>query len=455
MALFLPSRNRKMSPEAVALPATAAAQVVSVLRLKPDKHLLRRFWLDKPGPGTAADAHTFEFAGWAFAEDPEAPVKSVALFDPQGVELVRAPVNIPRPDVASTYPQAGLHPCGFRFHFACLGPSPMATVNLIAFTAKNTAITLYELTIRNQPVSSCQTTLSPLLLTSLGRSGSTWVMGLLARHPQAVAYDPHSYDARVASYWATMFATMAQPRSSLQALHPTDLANPHWFLGGDVPDGATPPDPVMGHHLNTDTVSSLADFTLARIDRFYTAAAAAQNKPAARHFLEKCDPLLARTTLRNLYPAGREIILLRDPRDALCSVLAFNKKRGYVSFGRESVQSDADYVRWYAAPLTLLRDTLNTPHRPVVVLRYEDLVKSPHAALKTLLENLDLDASDGIIAGLLQSPDAQSLSYHRTTDSPAASIGRWKTDLSPELRAACRQHLDPLLSDLGYAPTLV
>ena len=40
--------------------------------------------------------------------------------------------------------------------------------------------------------------------------------------------------------------------------------------------------------------------------------------------------------MRQLYPRAREIFLVRDPRDTLASMLAFNARRGFVDFGRDS-----------------------------------------------------------------------------------------------------------------------
>jgi hypothetical protein len=37
---------------------------------------------------------------------------------------------------------------------------------------------------------------------------------------------------------------------------------------------------------------------------------------------------------RDLYPRANEIFLVRDFRDLICLVLAFNEKRGTVEFGR-------------------------------------------------------------------------------------------------------------------------
>jgi hypothetical protein len=39
---------------------------------------------------------------------------------------------------------------------------------------------------------------------------------------------------------------------------------------------------------------------------------------------------------------------------------------------------------------------------------------------------------------------------HRTVPDPADSIGRWRTDLSPELQSACEEALGPALRSFGY-----
>ena len=46
----------------------------------------------------------------------------------------------------------------------------------------------------------------------------------------------------------------------------------------------------------------------------------------------------------DLYPRTREIFLVCDWRDVFCSILAFNNKRGMVTFGREIVNSDIDFA---------------------------------------------------------------------------------------------------------------
>jgi hypothetical protein len=433
---------------APAASASPAVHVEEIDRLSGFHLFVRNRSLDSPTLHSSHDSLTLQFTGWASGDK---PYTSIGLYDIQGIELHRAPVDIPRPDVVAKRRNIPLA-CGFSFPFTCVGP-PLTTYQLIAFTADGEAKTLYRITLRIAPLPVAPLSIAPLMLTSLGRSGSTWVMGLLARHPDIIAHDPHRFDSRIASYWAHVFATLSHPRSHRQSLIPQELGNDLWWVSGPLPPDAVMPDPPVARFVEHDTVIATADFCLRRIDAFYHHLAATLNRPIPPLFIEKFDPRLARITLRNLCPNAREIVLLRDPRDTLCSVLAFNKKRGYASFGREAVGSDEDYIRWYAGPLSLLRYTLDTPSRPVTVLRYEDLIRQPRETLRSLLTALSLDASEATTANLLAHPDSDILDLHRTTASPGASVARWKTDLPQSLRAAVRTHLDPLLLALGYEPT--
>lgn len=428
--------------------APPAVHVEAIERVSTLNFFVRNRNLDSPALHSSHDSLTLQFTGWAMGSK---PYTSIGLYDMQGIELHRAPVDIPRPDVVAKRRNAPLT-CGFSFPFTCVGP-PLTTYQLIAFPAEGEPKTLYRVTLRIAPLPVAPLAIAPLMLTSLGRSGSTWVMGLLARHPAIIAHDPHRFDSRIASYWAHVFAALSHPRSHRQSLIPQELGNELWWVSGPLPPNAVLPDPAVARFVEHDTVIATADFCLRRIDAFYHHLAATLKRPVPPFFIEKFDPRLARITLRNLCPNAREIVLVRDPRDTLCSVLAFNKKRGYASFGREAVGSDEDYIRWYAGPLSLLRYTLDTPSRPVTVLRYEELIRKPRETLRTLLTALSLDACDATIDNLLAHPDSAVLDLHGTTASPQASVNRWQTDLPKSLRAAVRTHLDPLLIPLGYEPT--
>ena len=59
---------------------------------------------------------------------------------------------------------------------------------------------------------------NPVTVTTLGRTGSMLLMRLLAAHPEVLVYRPHRFEQRIASYWADVLLSLAEPAE----LHPPD-----------------------------------------------------------------------------------------------------------------------------------------------------------------------------------------------------------------------------------------
>jgi hypothetical protein len=180
----------------------------------------------------------------------------------------------------------------------------------------------------------------------------------------------------------------------------------------------------------------------------------ALGKENPRYFAEKILPYqVIPDLLSEMYPQARELILVRDFRDLLSSVLAFNRKRGYQAFGRDKRDSDLEYVKTtlFRSANSLLKRWRQHPDTTHLV-RYEDLVLDPRDTLGGILRYLNLDDSDRAIEETLDraSRDADGSMQHRTVKDPAASIGRWQKDLPDELKAACNEALSPILAEFGY-----
>jgi hypothetical protein len=79
-------------------------------------------------------------------------------------------------------------------------------------------------------------------------------------------------------------------------------------------------------------------------------------------------------------------------------------------------------------------------------------VRDPAATLPPLLTFLGLEAAPETVSRLIAAaaPDAPELRGHGTSASPAASIGRWRHNLSPELGAAVEETFGDLLREFGY-----
>jgi hypothetical protein len=160
--------------------------------------------------------------------------------------------------------------------------------------------------------------------------------------------------------------------------------------------------------------------------------------------------------LRDLYPAGRELILVRDIRDVICSAVAFDAKRGWRSFGRESLDDDLGFVSQLHMDLGRLVRSWQRRQRSALLVRYETLITEPARTLGEILGHLGLTRTPDVVAAVLDAAGATTpeLDAHRTSADPAASIGRWRTDLAkvhPDLPERCADLFTPLLAELGYS----
>jgi hypothetical protein len=410
-------------------------------------------FLDSPKTATTSDIYAFVIEGWALSRT--SPVACVEVLHDER-PVVEIPLGRRRPDISTAFGSvAGAASSGFKALVGVLHLRPEFEVVLRLRLEEGTRLNLAQIRGRRQTLpGQAGTGMQPLMVNTLGRTGSTWVVGLLSCHPQIVGYIPFRRDARVSTYWMSVFQDLAQPRSYLQQFNPDDIERRHWWVGEPESMVRSLPDPEMERRLGTDIIESLASMCRGRIDSFYDELARSQERKKARYFVEKYSPSqLEPDLLLEIYPGAREVILVRDFRDMLCSMLAFNAKRGYNAFGRDQVETDSEYVTSQIRPmaenlLSRLRRRSETAH----VLRYEDLVMAPTPTLHSLLEYLDLDSSEAVIDEILSlSSQASSLaSDHKTKPDAEASVGRWQVDLPPDVAELADEVLGPLLAEFGY-----
>jgi hypothetical protein len=146
---------------------------------------------------------------------------------------------------------------------------------------------------------------------------------------------------------------------------------------------------------------------------------------------------------------------VRDFRDMVASILAFNRKRGEPMFGRDLAASDEEYVRGHLkGSATTLAEGWKERSDSAFLVRYEDLVLNPHDVLPPLLRFLDLEAGDARVDEMLAATagsDARGQKVHKTTSSAAESVGRWRKSLSPALIEACQDAFAEELQLFGYS----
>lgn len=430
----------------------AVLQITSVGRRRGSDEELS-YCLDRPRDASRSDGYGLTLRGWILGR--RAPVTAVDL-TLGARRLSRIPVDVPRPDIAAGHPDVPWSErTGFIASIGALRLPASFELQLTALTGN--AETRPLATVRGErrlpPVETGES-MQPVMLTTLGRSGSTWVTRLLGRHPEIFAYRPFEFEARMASYWMEILGTLSEPASQRQALR-GNLTGALWWTGfqdGNALAGR-PIHPELEEWLSRRHAESLAAHCVDRIEEFYRRAAADEDDRCSR-FVEKCSPAtFVQDLLWDFYPGAAELFLVRDFRDVVCSILAYNEKRGVASFGRELVDDDLGYVSRFAESVKQLLAGWRARRERVHLLRYEDLISDPRGTLTSVFRHLQVDHDDAVVDEVLSeamamTPAAQAA--HRTAPSAAESVGRWRRDLKPELLEACEDAFADALDQFGY-----
>jgi hypothetical protein len=407
--------------------------------------------VDAPQTETTLDSYVLPIAGWIHASA-AAPV-SVHIAS-EGRRIATAPVEFPRRDVAAHLSLAEDLPLGFMTSLNVLGLPRNFELTLTAELADGSRVPFAVVHgERSGPPPKPTSSVQPIFVTNIGRCGSTLMMNLLRAHPQIVVHDLYPYETRVASYWMHMLKVLSGPADHRHSAHPNSFEDDPYWVGRNIHNMWPTIEPAAMHQcLRRDYVDRLAEFCQASIDEFYAAVTRAQDVEEPVYFAEKRNPRGTARIASELYPDGREIFLVREPRDMVCSMISFYEKTRLVSFGREQSGSDEEFIGGIQLALRDLVRHLGERREQSIVVRYEDLIAETQGTLARVLEYLDLpgDAAlqESIVAAALQSTsDSQR---HRTTADAASSIGRWRRDLPPPMQELCTDAFGELIEGLGY-----
>ena len=174
--------------------------------------------------------------------------------------------------------------------------------------------------------------LQPLLVNSHGRTGTTLLMRMLSAHPGVVVYARPPYEARGGKYWLHVLKTLAAPTDARTRVGaPMEFHREPLAAGGNpFYSAAFAAWPAVEAWSGSTYVTELAAFCQRSIDGWYLATATAQEQPVGPlvYFAEKHFPDAYPRLLRELYPGARELFLVRDFRDMLASMQAYNARKG-------------------------------------------------------------------------------------------------------------------------------
>jgi hypothetical protein len=152
--------------------------------------------------------------------------------------------------------------------------------------------------------------------------------------------------------------------------------------------------------------------------------------------------------LFRLFPRAQFVHVIRDPRDAYCSIrdrmhsdkprwLKFDPARSAEDW-RASIEAGQ---RWRPAPERYLE------------IRYEELVQEPEGVMRRVLRFLDEPWDPRILQAEADNQEVRGGKTRRVRGQIfATSIGRWRRDLNTDEVSAIEAIAGPLMADLGYPP---
>lgn len=377
-------------------------------------------------------------SGWAADDaDPHAQLELCVAVD--GQEAGRVFAERPRRDLAALGKYGnGAH--GFLFSF----PAPLSAFQdhsvRVSFL-DGTGVPGGERILKGEarPLTEAEQP-SPILVTAPGRSGTTYLMSCLAASPQIVVAELVPYEVRLLSYYAAAYAVLTAPADTERSTHPDRLEGDGFHIGFNPFTG---PQYAHAFRKQASLRQFHEDWAPARLGaaiadtvrQYYRLLAADRDKGAVRFFAEKNNNLHRPTRLfvRRVFPGVREVVIVRDPRDVLCS---------HVAYFDSSLDKAFTQLSHSCRQLTEIKAEAGPD---VCIIRYEDMIGGDLATYARLGTFLQAE-----IAPVRKEAGERMFAQHATSGSPEASIGRWRTDLPASLRTQCAQTWGGFLQMFGY-----
>lgn len=277
-----------------------------------------------------------------------------------------------------------------------------------------------------QPDSAEKNSIGPLLIGSCPSSGSTLLSIILSAHPSLLCGPELSLFSHP-FFWKLKDEEWR--KRILESLNSPELMLNNW----DLDNGCVPYSHLIDIkeldwyendiHSFTQLVKK-SNSAKSLIDSIYKPLLQKRKKQA---WVEKSPPnLYSMISFLEIYPEGRGIVIVRDGRDVICSLM----RRGL------SLNS--------AVSIWLIETTIAlqlSELKQVYLIRYEDLVFNTEKTLKDMFNYIDVDAHYEKLIHYYKYTDRNKNNPREIIGSwknnpfdgiKTDSVNRWKHDLLPE-----------------------
>ena len=393
---------------------------------------------------------TFDFVIAGMVLPHEGQAQSIEVYC-GGMRLRTIPIRFPRDGLSHEFPDLPDELiCGFRSPIGAMSLPHEFELTLDAVLEHENRARIGSITGRRaRPRLSIEPKLRALQLTSVGRTGTTWMMRMLAAHPGIITHTHHPFETWPARYWSHMLRVLSGPADHIDSVTAHNFDADPWHVGQNPFHFAFTPYRGLAKWLGREHVDALASFCLQNVEDWYAIVAREEGKEPV-YFAEKN---LLRTPLQglgvsDLYPDTREVFLVRDFRDMACSWLSFHGGI-WSEAGVSKHRGLEELVRpWSDLLLSSWRDRKEQAH----LVHYENLVLKPHETLRGMFDFLELDSSEETVDQVVSAGTAgESFAAHGTSPNLQGTVGRWRSEGDEAFRAALNDNFRELLDEFGYA----
>jgi hypothetical protein len=257
----------------------------------------------------------------------------------------------------------------------------------------------------------------------VARSGSSWLsamMGDLDGH--AVWYEPYVGDVFGYAYY-------------------TRAGEQH--RGRD--------DFVLGDHYKEAWIKSIRTFVLDGVNARFS------GMPEGCHVvIKEPNGSVGAPLLVDALPESRVILLVRDPRDVVASLLAAQRKGSWGSGNAGGMLADKDpnefvrqRARMYVASLSKAMEAYEAHEGPKVATRYEDLRYDTFEELDRIYSALGIPADEDQMRRVVETHSWENIPERNKGENKPrrkATPGGWQEDLSPEQASMVVEITTPIMN---------